>query len=83
MPRKSLSVNPPWRTIATLCCAALLPAGVAADSTERVGRYLDRTVLVHEAAQLNPLEQVADIEIDSRVTVAEALRLALAGTASI
>ena len=80
MPRKSLSIIPTWRTIATLYCAALLPADVAADGTERVGRYLDRSVLVHEAAQLNPLEQVVDIEIDSRVTVAEALRLALAGT---
>ncbi len=50
------------------------------EDVRRAGRYLDRSVLVHEAAQLNPLEQVADLEFSSRISVAEALRSALAGT---
>ncbi len=78
-----LTTRPPssaWRTLAMVSCAALLPVAAQANATERVGRYLDRSVLVHEAAQLNPLEQVADLEFSSRITVSEALRLALAGT---
>lgn len=72
-----------WCALTMVSCAAFLPAQSAlADGTERIGRYLERSVLVHESAQLNPLEQVADLEFSSRITVTEALRLALAGAGS-
>ena len=58
----------------------VLPGLAMGDDSRRVGRYLDKSVLVHEAAQLNPLEQVAHLRFSSRVTVAEALRSALTGT---
>ena len=81
MPLEFPPVPSPRRLIAAASCAVLLPVpAVLADATERAGRYLDRSVLVHEAARLNPLEQVADLRFGSRVTVAEALRTALAGT---
>lgn len=53
---------------------------VHADNTRSVGRYIDRSVLVHEAAQLNPLEQVANLQFSSRITIGEALSTALVGT---
>lgn len=58
----------------------VIPAQIPADGTQRAGRYLDRSVIVNEASQLNPLQQVATLEFSSRITVAEALKSALAGT---
>ena len=70
----------PWRR-AILAPALLAVACVApADDTRRAGRYLDRTVLVHDAARLNPLRQVADLRFSARISIAGALRTALAGT---
>ena len=73
-----------FETNKTIPLVAALLLGLAvnswAEDTRQVGRYLDRSVLVHEAAQLNPLEQVARLQFSSRITVAEALRSALAGT---
>ena len=73
-----------FETNKTIPLVAALLLGLAcnswAEDTRQVGRYLDRSVLVHEAAQLNPLEQVARLKFSSRITVAEALRSALAGT---
>lgn len=60
--------------------AIALSAVVHADDTRRTGRYIDMSVLVHEAAQLNPLEQIANLQFSSRITVGEALRTALVGT---
>lgn len=81
MPLEFLQVPSRRRTTVAVSLAVLLPvSGSLADTTERAGRYLDRSVLVHETAQLNPLEQVADLRFDSRVTVAGALRTALSGT---
>lgn len=70
------------RVLRTLLAAAALSLAVPSHGTDtqRAGRYLDRTTLVHDGAQLNPLEQVADLDFSSRLTVGEALRSALAGT---
>lgn len=60
--------------------AITLSTVVHADDTLRAGRYVDRSVLVHNAAQLNPLAQVANLHFSSRITVGDALRTALIGT---
>lgn len=53
---------------------------VHADDTKSAGRYIDRSVLVHGASQLDPLKQVANLRFSSRITVGQALRAALVGT---
>ena len=72
----------PWSLSAAVAAViAMAPTvHVHADEIKRAGRYIDRSVLVHGAAQLNPLEQVANLQFTSRITVGEALRTALVGT---
>lgn len=74
--------SPTWSLSATIVAviSITLSAVVHADETRRVGRYFDRIVLVHEAAQLNPLAQVANLQFSSRITIGEALSTALVGT---
>lgn len=63
-----------------LALSALAAGLPAADDTVRAGRYLDRNVEVHDAAQLDPLAQVVDLSFSPRVPVREALNTALSGT---
>ena len=74
--------SPTWplSTAIVAIIAITLSAVVHADDTRRAGRYIDRFVLVHEAAQFNPLAQVATLQFSSRVTIGEALSTALVGT---
>ena len=60
--------------------AIALSAVVHAEDSRRAGRYIDRSVLVHERAQLNPLAQVANLRFSSRISIGETLSTALAGT---
>ncbi len=75
-----LSKSWPFSAAVATVIAIALPTVVHADDTKRVGRYIDRSVLVHEAAQLNPLSQVANLQFSSRISIGEALSTALAGT---
>jgi len=61
---------------------ALMSAGIMSSGAVPRGRYLDRSVRVHDAAQLNPLRQVLDLRLSDRMSVGSALRTALAGAGS-
>ena len=53
--------------VAAAILTLVIPAQVPADGTQRTGRYLDRSVFVNEAPQLNPLQQVASLAFSSRI----------------
>jgi len=61
---------------------ALMSAGIMASGAVPRGRYPDRSVRVHDAAQLNPLRQVLDLRLSDRMSVGSALQTALAETGS-
>lgn len=70
----------PVRVSVILILAVLGTFPTRAADTLPAGRYLDRSVAVHDISQLNPLRQVARLEFSDRITVAGAVRSALAGT---
>ncbi len=74
-----------WRlaVIASSCAICLptgVPAGEWAPDNIVAGRYLDRNVLVHDEAQLDPLKHVVSFSFSPFITVEGALNTALSGT---
>ncbi len=74
-----------WRqALIASSCAVCLPAGASASDPAPdslvAGRYLDRNVEVHDAAQLDPLRHVVSFEFSPLISIEGALATALSGT---